>query len=152
MASECDFVLIGGLAVQIHGGDRFTEDLDLAYRRTRENAKRIASALEGAHPVPREWPESVPFIWDEQTVFSSTILTLVTDLCDTDLLGAPDGAPAYDQLKANSLKIDFDGHELCVASIDDLIAMKRAAGRPKDLADVALLESSRKLGLNPPLK
>lgn len=76
---------------------------------------------------------------------NSTVLTLRTDLGRIDFLAEPDGAPPYEQLKQRSMQFDLDGRTVEVASVDDLIAMKRAAGRPKDLAQVAELETIKRL-------
>ncbi len=143
--SGADFVVIGGLALQIVGGDYVTYDADFAFTRRRENAKAIAVALAPYHPIPVDWPEGVPFVWDDQTVMNMTVLTLVTDLGRVDFLAEPDGAPPYDQLKARASTFDLDGRTIYVASIEDLISMKRAAGRPKDLAHAAELETIQKL-------
>lgn len=143
--SEADFVVIGGLAVIIHGGAHFTRDADFAYKRTRENARKLAEALRPFHPRPRGLDPSLPFVWDDQAIFGSTVLTLRTDIGDIDLLGAPDGAPAYETLESRSVRVSFAGTEIKVASVGDLISMKRAAGRPKDLGHIAELESIQRL-------
>lgn len=143
--ADCDVVIIGGLALQILGGDYVTYDADFAYIRRRANAKKIADALTPYHPMPVDWPEGLPFVWDDQTLMCSTNLTLQTDLGRIDFLAEPDGAPAYDILRENAVRYDLDGKIVYVASIDDLIAMKRAAGRPKDLAHIAELETLKRL-------
>lgn len=145
LEAESDFVVIGGLALQLHGGDYVTYDADLAIIRRRENVKRIAAALAPYHPIPIHWPEGLPFVWDDQTIMNATTLTLTTDVGRIDLLAEPDGAPPYPQLKARAAVFDLDGRRLYVASIEDLISMKRAAGRPKDLAHIAELETIQRL-------
>jgi hypothetical protein len=62
---------------------------------------------------------------------------------DIDLLVQPDGCPPYPELRANADRIEIDGLPVLIASIDDLIAMKRAAGRPQDLIDLEALEIAR---------
>ena len=138
-------VVIGGLAVILHGGDHNTKDADFVVVRRRENARIVASVLAPYHPKPIDWPTDLPFIWDEEAIMRSTVLTLDTDLCRVDLLAEPDGAPAYPQLKASAIPVDMDGRTVFVASIDDLISMKRAAGRPKDMAHIAELETLKRL-------
>lgn len=73
--AKADFVIIGGLAVILHGGDYSTKDIDFAISRTRENAKRIAKALAPFSPRPHGWSEDLPFVWDDQTVINSTVFT-----------------------------------------------------------------------------
>lgn len=92
-----------------------------------------------------EWPEGLPFIWDEQTLMNQTTMTLETDLGRIDLLGEPMGAPTFMELKANASSVSVGDVQVLVASIDDLISMKRAAGRPKDLAHIAELETLKRL-------
>lgn len=140
-----DFVMIGGLATIFHGGDYQTKDVDCAITRRRENCRAIASALAPYHPKPVDWPEGVPFVWDAQTIMNATTLTLVTDLGRIDFLAEPDGAPPYEELKARAVTFDLEGRTIYVACIEDLIAMKRAAGRPKDLGQAAELETIQRL-------
>lgn len=142
---EADFVIVGGLAVRIQGGTHITDDVDFAIVRRRENAKKIAAALEPYHPRPEGFPPELPYVWDEEALMRTTVLVLKTDLCRVDFLAEPDGAPPYAELKARATKIDFESWTVYVASIDDLISMKRAAGRPKDLAHVAELETIKRL-------
>src|SRR5215216_3856234 len=61
-----------------------------------------------------------------------------------DLLVSPAGSPPYEALRRGADAIEIDGVEVRVASIDDLIAMKRAGGRPQDLADIEALEVARR--------
>jgi hypothetical protein len=71
--------------------------------------------------------------------------TLETADGDIDLLARPTGAPAYRVLHAEAERYDLGGFMIRVASLDHLIAMKRAAGRQKDLADVTELETIKRL-------
>lgn len=120
-----------------------TVDVDFAFLRSRENAKRISAALRPFNPRPVDWPEGVPFVWDDQTVFASTSMTLETDIGRIDLLAEPSGSPGYELLKGRAQTLELQGFNVRVASIEDLISMKLAAGRPKDLAHVEQLESLR---------
>ncbi|HEU4944398.1 MAG TPA: hypothetical protein VFT10_04480, partial [Solirubrobacterales bacterium] len=56
----------------------------------------------------------------------------------------PQGARDFEQLREDALVIELDGVEIAVASLDDLIRMKRAAGRPSDLDDIAALTEVEK--------
>jgi hypothetical protein len=71
-------------------------------------------------------------------------LTLTTLDGDLDLLVDPDGSPGYATLRRNASRVELDGITVLVASIDDMIAMKRAAGRPQDLVDLESLEIARR--------
>jgi hypothetical protein len=71
------------------------------------------------------------------------ILTLRTADGDIDLLAEPQGCPPYEALRAHADRIELEGLPFLVASVDDLIAMKRAAGRAQDLIDLEALEIAR---------
>jgi predicted nucleotidyltransferase len=73
------------------------------------------------------------------------VLTLDTAAGELDVLAKPSGAPRYDVLRRRAERYDLGGFSVLVASLDDLIAMKQAAGRPKDRADVDELETIRRL-------
>lgn len=140
-----EFVVIGGVAVSLHGSSYATFDLDLCYARSTENCRRIASALAPYHPRLRDLPEGLPFVWDETTLQHGTNFTLTTDLGDIDLLGEVAGVGAYDEALASSIKMKFYGIECQVLSLEALIKAKRAAGRPKDLLLLPELEALREI-------
>jgi predicted nucleotidyltransferase len=142
---EVDFVVIGGLAMMLIGSDVLTQDADFAISLRRANAKAVAVALSPYDPKPVDWPAGLPFIWDDQTVFSSSTLTLTTELGRIDLLAEPAGAPPYPLLKERAVTFEMAGKTVYVACIEDLIAMKQAAGRPKDLAHIAELENIQRI-------
>lgn len=139
-----DFVVVGGVAVVLHALPRFTKDLDIVYDPRDENLQHLAKVLSDVRARLRGIDEDVPFVPDARTLRQTQILTLETDDGGLDLLLAPDGAPAYRVLRERAAVFDLDGVEVRVASIEDLIAMKRAAGRQQDLTDVAALEIARR--------
>lgn len=69
--------------------------------------------------------------------------TLTTDLGAIDLLATPAGTDGFDDLARTAETLGLFGHDVLVASVDDLIRMKRAAGRPKDLLAVEELAALR---------
>jgi hypothetical protein len=71
------------------------------------------------------------------------LLTLDTDDGGLDLLADPPGAPPYATMRSRADRVELDEIVIAVASLDDLLAMKRAAGRPQDLVDVEALEVVR---------
>ena len=144
-ASGAEVVLIGGLAVILQGGERSTKDVDFAYRRTRQTAQAIAKALKDFHPRPVDFPEGLPFVWDEATLRNMSVLTLTSDLGRIDFLSAPEGVESVEALLARAVPADIDGVTVLVASIEDLIAMKQAANRDQDRAHIAELETLRRL-------
>jgi hypothetical protein len=142
---EVDFVVVGGIAAVLYGSARQTYDLDVTYSFAPENLRRLGAALVSLGAKLRGVDEEVPFVPDAPTLRGTTILTLTTPDGDIDLLLAPSGAPGYAELRANARALDIGGVRVRVAAIDDLIAMKKAAGRPKDLADLAEFEAIKRL-------
>ena len=73
------------------------------------------------------------------------VLTLDTDEGPLDVMVQPDGSKGYEQLLAGSIEAIVGGTAVRVAGLDDLIAMKKAAGRPKDRIYVEELEAIKRL-------
>jgi predicted nucleotidyltransferase len=145
VAGEVDFVVVGGIAAVAHGSATLTGDLDISYAPDEANLDRLGRVLVelGAHL--RGVTDDVPFIPDGRTLRRTRVLTLETPAGNLDLLAQPDGAPVYDRLRERADREQIAGVEVLIASLDDLIAMKRAAGRPKDLVAVEELEAIRRL-------
>ncbi|MGB2710371.1 MAG: nucleotidyl transferase AbiEii/AbiGii toxin family protein [Conexibacter sp.] len=139
-----DFLVLGGVAVIVHGYGRFTKDLDITYATNAANLERLGAVLVELGARLRGIAEDVPFVPDVRTLRRTTILTLDTPDGGLDLLAAPDGAARYEDMRARADVVDLDGIEIRVVSLDDLLSMKRAAGRPQDVADIdALLTVNR---------
>jgi predicted nucleotidyltransferase len=136
-----DFVVIGAIAVVAHGHIRTTRDLDITYATAKDNLKALGAVLVATDARLRGVAEVVPFVPDERTLHGVELLTLETRDGSLDLLANPPGAPPYAELRANAERIDVEGREILIASAPDLIAMKRAAGRPRDLEDIEALEA-----------
>lgn len=139
-----DFVVIGGVAVILQASPRFTKDLDICYASEQENLDRLGGVLIELGAKLRLADEDLPFVPDGRTLRRTQILTLTTPDGGIDLLVDPDGSPGYPALRRRASEMDVDGIEVRVASIEDLIAMKRAAGRPQDVADIESLEIARR--------
>jgi hypothetical protein len=144
---QVEFVVIGGVAAALHGSPMLTADVDISYKRTSENLARLAAALAEMNARLRGIEEDLPFQPDARALKSGSNFTFTTDLGDLDVIGWPDGISSYDALVRAALPMRIGRQEVLVASIDDLIRMKRAAGRPKDVAGaLALEEVKRQLG------
>jgi hypothetical protein len=140
---EVRFVLIGGWAAVLHGSPTVTVDLDICYGRSPANLERLASALTELEVRLRGFPPDLPFAIDARALRSRDVFTLTTSAGDLDLLGAPAGVGGYDDLLRGAIELVLDDITLRVASIDDLIRMKTAAGRPKDLIEIPILQALR---------
>lgn len=147
-AKGVDFVLVGGYAAVLHGSPRVTQDLDICYSTEEPNLRILGAMLVDLHARLYGIEEDVPFVTDERTLAQVELLTLDTDLGKLDLMTHPAGAPSYARLRSGAEIYDVGGFVVRVASVADLIAMKNAAGRPKDLADVAELETIERLRLS----
>lgn len=136
-------VMIGGMASTVHGSPTVTGDLDICPERSRANLERLATVLQQIHSRRRGAPPDVPFILDGATLLAGDSFTFTTDLGDVDVLGTPSGTGGYEDLRAGAEEVAIDGLVVPVASIDDLMRMKRAAGRRKDLIELEVLGALR---------
>lgn len=139
------FVLIGGLGARLHGSPSVTNDTDVCYERSRENLERLAAALRELGAALRGAPDT-PFRLDGATLEAGDHFTFTTDAGNLDCRGTPAGVGGFDELAANAAPMEIDGFSVLVASVADLIRMKRAAGRPKDLIEVELLLAAKEEG------
>ena len=62
---EVEFVIIGGVAINLHSSAYVTEDFDFCFLRERENLKHIVKAFAPFNPRLRHFPKNLPFIWDD---------------------------------------------------------------------------------------
>lgn len=141
--AQVRFVIVGGLAITIHGSAYVTFDLDFCYARDRESLSRLTQALRPYHPRLRGAPEGLPFRFDEETLKGGLNFTLTTELGEIDLMGEVAGVGDYAAALAASEQVELFGASFDVLTLDALIASKRAAGRPKDLLVLPELEALR---------
>ena len=142
-ANEVRFVIIGGFAGRVRGSSTVTNDLDLCYARDEENLDRLVAGLRELNAELRGAPAGLPFRLDAETLEAGSRFTFVTRAGNLDVLGAPSGTNGFDELDRNAESIDLDGLTVRVASLNDLIRMKVAAGRPKDLIEAGILGALR---------
>lgn len=135
------FVIIGGVAARLLGSPTITRDLDLCYALDEANLERLASALQELGADLRGTPPGLPFRLDARTLAKGDAFTFTTDLGPLDLLAIPGGTTGFEQLEANALTFELDGLTVRSASIDDLMLMKRAAGRAKDRIELEILSA-----------
>jgi hypothetical protein len=140
-----DFVVIGAVALVLHGSARLTRDLDICYSRDRANIERLARALKRFKPVLRGAPDGLPFTLDAATLEAGLNFTLRSSVGDVDLLGEIAGIGAYPSVRRMSQVMKVYGRDVRVLSLDGLEQAKRAAGRLKDLADIAEIIEIRRL-------
>jgi predicted nucleotidyltransferase len=144
------FVVVGGLAVVIHGVVRLTADIDLVIALDRPNVLRCVEALtaRGLRPL---LPVNATDFADEgirdnwvntRNMQVFTMRDEANPLPVVDLF-ATEPIP-FEELWSQADKLVLGGRTIRVASLHHLIAMKRAAARPQDLLDIEQLEQMRR--------
>jgi predicted nucleotidyltransferase len=144
LSNNVEFVIVGGVAMVLQGSPRTTLDLDICYSRTPDNLIRLSQALAPYEANLRGAPRDLPFHLDAATLQSGLNFTLQTSIGDIDLLGEIMGIGRYPEVVANTTAMDLYGQRVLVMSLDGLERTKRAAGRIKDLADLAEILEIRK--------
>lgn len=140
-----DFVVIGGIALLLHGYPRATRDLDIAFAYDSANMDSLGRVLTGLEARLRGVDDGIDFVPDGRTLRGIELLTLQTTAGWLDVHRLPSGVRSYETLRRNAERVSLDDFSVLVASPDDLIAMKRAAGRPQDQVDVAALAAIKRL-------
>jgi hypothetical protein len=138
------FVIIGGIAGNLHGSNLITNDLDICFSRDRDNLRKLAAVLNELHARLRNFPPELPYVVDEHALRLGETFTFETDCGLFDCLGNPAGTDGYLELHANAESMDVDGMPTQVASLDDLIRMKEAANREKDQWALVTLRAIQK--------
>ena len=141
------YVLIGGYAAQLRGVPLpKTEDLDITPARDPDNLERLSAALDELHARVRapDAPEGLPFAHDGTSLQAARVWNLITDHGAMDLAMMPSGTDGYPDLAREASPIAFLRFKVPVASIEDIIRSKEAAGRPKDLKHLPILYQSLK--------
>jgi len=142
-ADAVEFVLIGGMAGRIHGSPTITNDLDVCYRRTKLNCERLAKTLRELGARLRDLPADLPSPIGAGTIWQGHNFTFITDAGFFDCLASPEegASTGYDELARNATTVTIAGRPVRVCSLEDLIRMKQAAGRPKDHIEVEVLKA-----------
>jgi hypothetical protein len=135
-----DFVVIGGIAVQVHGCIRGTHDVDIVAQPGTLNMSRLGEALvalEAEHRLPGSFS-----LADPHELRRAPLIAVVTRAGPLDIVNIEHlaGQPRdYQALRDQALEVELQGRQIAVAGLSDVIRMKRAAGRDQDLADIEAL-------------
>jgi hypothetical protein len=131
---DVEYLLVGGWAVAVHGHVRATDDLDVFVRATPENAARVYAALQrfGA-PLEQHGVTEGLFATERYGYRMGRKPLLI------EVLTTIDGV-TFDEARKDAVTVEVGAVRVPVIGRTALLANKRAAGRPKDLADIAGLE------------
>jgi hypothetical protein len=135
-----EFIGVGMVAAVLQGVPLTTMDLDIVHRRTPDNVARLLHVLEEIDAVARNDPRGLRP--NETHLLGPKHVLLQTRFGDFDWLGAIDQGRSYQDLLAACIPIDIEGRTLQFLSLSEVLAIKRRAGRPKDLAAVPYIEST----------
>lgn len=144
-----EFVIVGGVAAALHGGTRVTFDLDIVPSLEAGSWQRGVDYLWslGARPRIPETLERLRDVghvraWRHDKGMLALNFRTADGSVDVDLLvGESD---QFSELRARAVRVEMGPRTFYVANLDDLIAMKRKAGRPQDLLDIEQLERIRR--------
>lgn len=127
-----EFIVIGGQAETLMGSPRVTFDVDLCYRRTKENLARLATALKELKPTLRGVPKNLPFILDARSLEMGNNFTFDTPIVALDLLGWVEPIGDYEALRPRAKSYPVADMTLLAIDLDDLIRVKQHINRSKD--------------------
>lgn len=143
VAADARFVVVGGLAVGAWGVVRGTKDVDVVLDPEPENLRRVAEVAVDAggrvHQGEALFGSSISIA---STLASGDHVAIETDLGRLDIVHGLEGVPGYAELRSRATEAEILGVTVAICSIEDLKAMKRAAGRTRDLADLEDLEAA----------
>jgi predicted nucleotidyltransferase len=132
-----EYVLVGGIAMIRHGVVRATRDIDAVFDPAEENVDRLRG-LVGEWKATR--PDGSPV--DLEHIGPTRTIHLATPHGDLDLLSEKVAAIPYARLRERADVKKVDGVPAPICSLADLVALKRAAGRERDIADLSDLEAA----------
>lgn len=146
--AQVEFVVIGGVAVGVHGFVRATKDLDIVPDPTPENLARLARVLteiDAQHVGLEDFsPEEFPYDpTDPVQLAEGANFRLETSLGPIDIMQWVAGIEtdlAYGELAPQALSVRFRDAQIRVCGLEHLRTMKRAASRPQDLEDLRRLD------------
>lgn len=140
-----EFVVIGGVAANVHGSPRTTFDLDICASLDHSTCVKVIEAVSDLHPKFRTRPDLPVITPDNPNLKGLKNLYLRTDSIMLDVLGDVAGVGDFAACAKEADWIDFQGLRCRILKLDALIRAKRAAGRNKDLIAIPELEELLKM-------
>jgi hypothetical protein len=141
---DVQFVVIGGMAARLRHTGHATIDVDICPSTDDANLDRLAAALVDLDARLRVSgdPEGVPFEPHADMLRQVELMTLITEHGPLDLCFTPDGFPdGFSTFSEHATVVEIAAVDVPVASLEDVVASKRAAGRPKDIVALPPLEA-----------
>jgi predicted nucleotidyltransferase len=141
--ADVEFVVVGGLALNAWGVVRGTKDVDVVISKASDNVKRVAevAVAAGGHVQRGEALLGTPFSIAAALADGDQV-AIETDLGRLDVVQGLDGVPDFEELRSRAVEAEILGSTVWICSRNDLKAMKRAAGRTRDLADIEDLDTA----------
>jgi predicted nucleotidyltransferase len=144
VAADVRFVLVGGLAVNAWGVVRATRDVDIVADPTPDNLNRLAEVAVAAGGQVQTSDAFASSAFSIAALLASGAqVHIETELGTLDVVQGLPGVPPYDELRSRAVNVEIAGIDVPVCSLQDLLTMKHAAGRTRDLADLEDLEAAR---------
>jgi hypothetical protein len=142
------FVLIGGVALRMHGSPRVTNDTDICYDPAPENLERLTRALRSvaARRIADLFPEGVEVDVTPEYLAREEIFAFMTTYGQLDLVASPLGTDGFEELESRSDEVDIAGTTVRIASLDALRDMKTARDWPVDRADLEVISQMEQGG------
>lgn len=131
-ANHVEYMLVGGVALGVHGHVRYTRDLDVWFRGSEQNAERLIAAL-------RDFGFNDLKVSPLEFCKPRAMLVLGAEPNKIELINFADGVD-FDQCFPNRIVVPLAGVNVAVIGLDDLRKNKKAVGRLQDLADLEQLE------------
>jgi hypothetical protein len=149
--NKVDYLLIGGLAVSLHGIERATMDVDITIAMNPENRAALIATAKELHLTP-VLPVSLESLNDlellrkwhqERNLEAFALRTPALASVTMDVLLFP--PVEFSGMLQRAVTFEVGSTPIHVVAIDDLIALKQAVGRPIDLSDIEHLQRVRPL-------
>lgn len=135
-ARNVEYLVVGGFAVAYHGAPRFTGDIDVFARPTRDNGRRMIAAMRDFGYVP-------PGISERDFETTNTIIQMGVPPFRIDVITGIEGV-SWEEAFSSRVAATDGSLPLHYIGLDELVKNKRAVGRPKDLMDLDNLGKLRR--------
>lgn len=135
-----EFVGVGMVSAILQGVPLTTMDLDIVHRRTPQNVERLLRVLADLDATARNDPRRLRP--NATHLLGPGHILLTTRFGDLDCLGTIDSGRSYEDLLPSSIPLEFEGRTFQFLHLREILAVKKRAGRPKDLAAIPYIEST----------